>query len=128
MSLKVIVNFFDGTAKLEKGIGKFIDTAVQKSVKLMERNVKVNTPVKEGHLRRSIRSRQVSFGKAEVYNEAVEGGKEINYAIYQEYGTKYIAPRAMFRKGVAQSEDKIKDIFKEEAKKVRDNELGLNKK
>lgn len=128
MSLKVIVNFFDGTAKLEKGIGKFIDTAVQKSVKLMERNVKVNTPVKEGHLRRSIRSRQVGFGKAEVYNEAVEGGKEINYAIYQEYGTRYIAPRAMFRKGVAQSEDKIKDIFREEARRVKDDELGLNKK
>lgn len=124
MSLKVILNFLDGTSQLEKGIGQFVERAVQKSVKVMERNIKVNTPVKEGHLKRSIRSKSTGFGKAEVYNEAVEGGQEINYAIYQEYGTRYIAPRAMFRKGVAQSEDKIKSIFKEEAKSVRDTKLG----
>lgn len=123
MALKITVSFNKLSGKIEKGVGRFVDRAVQKSVKVMERNVKVNTPVKDGHLRRSIRSRKTGFGQGEVYNEAVEGGREIHYAIYQEYGTKHIAPRAMFRKGVAQSEKKIKEIFAEEAAKLRDERI-----
>jgi len=119
--LKAILKYKSNTSNLETGIGKFIDRAVKKSLAVMERNVKVNTPVKEGHLRRSITHRTTGFGKGEVFNQAVEGGKEINYAIYQEYGTKHIAPRAMFRKGVGQSQEKIKQIFKEEAQKVKVN-------
>lgn len=128
MSLKAIVEYIDNSDNVRKGIRDFVDIAVKKSIKVMERNVKVNTPVKHGHLRRSIRSRMTGFGQGEVYNEAVQGGKEINYAVYMEYGTKYVAPRAMFRKGVGQSEERIQQIFKEEAKRVHDNVIGNGKK
>ena len=119
MALKAIIKFINNTPKVEKGISTFIDRAVGRSVKVMTRNVKVNTPVKEGHLRRSINDRKTGFGKAEVFNAAVEGGKEIDYAVHVEYGTRHMAPRAMFRKGVEQSEAEIQRIFKEEAKKVQ---------
>lgn len=119
MGFKTIVQFLNGTPQLESGVSKFINRAVDKSTKIMERNVKVNTPVREGHLRRSIRSRMTGEYNGEVYNEAIEGGKEINYAVYVEFGTKYMAPRAMFRKGVAMSEDKIKQTFADEAKNVK---------
>lgn len=124
MALKLTINFKTRTQQLQEGVGKFVDRAVQKSVKVMERNVKINTPVKHGHLRRSIHSRSTGFGKGEVYNEAVEGGKEITYAIYQEYGTRHIAPRAMFRKGAGQSQKEIQSIFAEEARKVRNDAAG----
>jgi len=119
MSLKAVVNFFNGTNQLEESVGNFVTKAVEKSIAVMERNIKVRTPVKEGHLKRSIRSRMIDAFSGEAYNEAVEGGKEINYAIYQEYGTKYIAPRAMFRRGVADSEKRITDIFAEEARNLK---------
>lgn len=121
MSLRATLSFKNFRPNFETGLGKAIDRAVQRSVKVMERNVKYETPVREGHLRRSIRSRKTAPGEGEVYNEAVEGGKEIDYAIYVEYGTKYMAPRAMFRKGVAMSEKRIIDIFAEEARKVEDD-------
>lgn len=106
---------------IEKGVGEFIDQAVGKSVKVMERNIKANTPVREGHLKRSIFSRVTGFGQGEVRTQAVEGGKEIDYAVHVEYGTRHMAPRAMFRKGVAQSEDQIKDIFQHEAWRVKND-------
>lgn len=125
MAIKAIIKFINNRESVEKGIGKFIDRAVGRSILVMERNVKDNTPVKEGYLKKSIRSRKTGFGKGEVYNAAVEDGVEINYAVHVEYGTKYMAPRAMFRKGVADSEDKIKEIFKEEAKKVYDKSVEI---
>lgn len=85
----------------------------------MTRNVKVATPVKEGHLKRSIADRMTSPFSGEVYSGATEGGKEINYAVFIEYGTRYIAPRAMFRKGVAASEDQIMQIFADQARAVK---------
>lgn len=119
MSLKTTLSFKNFSRNFESGLGKAIDLAVQRSVKVMERNVKYKTPVRENHLRPSMRSRKTAPGEAEVYNEAVEGGKEVDYAIYVEYGTKYMAPRAMFRKGVAMSEDRIKKIFAEEVRRVK---------
>lgn len=123
--LKASLIFKNNRINTESEVGKFIDRSVKKSARVMERNIKVNTPVKEGHLKRSITTRDVSYGNSEVFNAPVEGGKEINYALFIEYGTKYIAPRAMFRKGVAQSEEKIKQIFSEEAKKVHDSIKGV---
>lgn len=117
--LKAIVKFINGTDAFEGQAAAFVERSVNRATKVMERNVKVNTPVQEGHLRRSIRSRMTGQFSGEVYNEAVEGGKTINYAAFVEYGTAHMAPRAMFRKGVAQSEEQIKAIFGEEARKLK---------
>jgi HK97 gp10 family phage protein len=124
MALKAVIKFINNRNVVNREIGKFITRAVSRSIKVMERNVKVNTPVKEGHLRRSIQSRMTGQTSGEVFNAAVEGGREINYAVHVEYGTRHMAPRAMFRKGVADSEDRIKEIFAEEARKVHDKASG----
>ena len=118
MSLKAVVKFSNGTKQLETGAGEFVNNAVNKAILVMERNVKVNTPVLHGHLKRSIASRMTGFGQGEVFTNPIEGGVEINYAIHVEYGTKHMAPRAMFRKGIEQSKEKIMEIFADEAKKV----------
>lgn len=116
--LKATIEFLNFRAPVENRIQKFVENAVGKSVLVMERNIKANTPVREGHLRRSIVSRVTGLGRGEVRTQAVEGGREIDYAKYVEFGTMHMAPRAMFRKGVRQSEDQIKDIFRNEAWRV----------
>ena len=132
MELKAIVNYKSYLSETEKGIGEFVNIAVEKSIAVMERNIKVNTPVKHGYLKRSITSKMTGFGQGEVFTnpignvakgtskkKGIAQHKEVSYAVHVEYGTKYMAPRAMFRKGVAQSEEKIKDIFQHEAWRVK---------
>lgn len=127
MSLKAIFNYKDFTPQVLTGVGKFIDRAVEKSLAVMELNIKQNTPVKTGTLKRSITSKKTTFGKGEVFTNPniriTRAGKkmhaDLNYAIHVEYGTRYMAPRAMFRKGVEQSEERIKQIFAEEARDVK---------
>lgn len=125
MSLKAVINFVSHKKSVEDGIGKFVDRAVSRSLLVMVSNIKKNTPYDHGHLRRSINNRKTGFGKGEVFSGATEGGVEINYAIYQEYGTRYQPPRAMFRKGVGMSKKRIQEIFAEEAKKVHDKASGV---
>jgi HK97 gp10 family phage protein len=117
MSLKASVKFIDHTNDALTGIGKAINTAVQKSLAVMERNIKANTPIRHGTLARSITSKMLNPLEGQVDTSQVAGGKEVNYAIFVEYGTRYMAPRAMFRKGVAQSEARIQQIFDEELSK-----------
>lgn len=102
-----------------------VDRAVKKSARVMERNIKLETPVKEGHLRRSIRARDVSFANSEVFNRTTDQGKEINYAKFVEYGTRFMAPRAMFRKGTKKSEEKIAQIFKQEGQDLYKSGVGI---
>lgn len=117
--LKATVNFLNNRPAVEKSISEaFLERATGRSLLLMERNIKVATPVREGHLKRSIFSRSTGFGKGEVRTAAVEGGQQINYAVFVEYGTRHQAPAAMFRKGVANSEAGIKEIFSYEAYRV----------
>jgi len=118
MSLKAVVNFINGTPQAESEVNSFIDKAVKKSTLVMQRNVMANTPVVHGNLRRSIQSRFPEFGKGEVFS-STNGVVDVSYALYVEYGTKYFAPRAMFRKGAEISKDRIMQIFSEEAKNVK---------
>lgn len=115
--LKASVKFDNNTDQAITGIGKNISIAVQKSLAVLDRNIKVNTPVRDGTLRRSITQRLLNPFAGEIYTAPLMDGKEVNYAVHVEYGTKYMAPRAMFRKGVAQSEEKIQQIFDEELSK-----------
>lgn len=116
--LKADISYKNFVPEVSKEIGNFVNRAVEKSLLVLEGNIKLNTPVKEGTLRRSITPKMTGFGQGQVYTAPLEGGKEVNYAVYVEYGTRSMAPRAMFRKGVAQSDDRIKEIFKDEAGKV----------
>jgi len=115
--LKASVKFNDHTDEALTGIGKNISIAVQKSLAVLDRNIKVNTPVKHGTLRRSITQRLLNPFAGEIYTAPLTDGKEMNYAVYVEFGTRHMAPRAMFRKGVAQSEDQIQQIFDDELSK-----------
>lgn len=125
MSLKAVVKFFDKTKVFEKEAGKFITKAVARSAFLMEREIKVSATnsfnQRTGHLRRSIKARtkDLGFGKAEVKINPIDEGADVNYGVYLEYGTKYIAPKAFIRKGVANAESGIQKIFAEEAKKAK---------
>lgn len=60
----------------------------------LETAVKENTPVQTGTLKASVSHRPISEFVAEVYTRT-------EYAVYVEFGTIYMAPRAMFRKGAA---------------------------
>lgn len=129
MSLKAIIKYVSHKDEVEAKLEGFINRAVDKSTKVMERNIKAFTPVRHGHLRRSITSKMTGFGQGEVFTNPVvstsRGGKqahtEVNYAVYVEYGTRYMAPRAMFRKGVEASLAAIEQIFKREARETKDN-------
>lgn len=131
MELKAILNYKSHLTETEKAIGEFVNIAVEKSIKVMELNIKKETPVKHGYLKRSITSQMTGFGQGEVFTnpigniakatskkKGIAQHKEVSYAVYVEYGTRHMAPRAMFRKGVSQSEQRIKEIFSEEAKKA----------
>lgn len=120
MSLKAIVTFVSGRSQFEGAAAKAVKQAVEKSVLLMEANTKLNTPVITGNLRRSIASQANGFSGF-VYSAAQAGGEEVNYAKFVEYGTAHMAPRAMFRKGVAQSEERIKSIISGELRDVKVN-------
>lgn len=116
--LKAEVNYKSYVPETSQSIDRAIEVSVGKSLLVLERNIKANTPIRTGTLARSITSKKTGFGAGEVFTAPVAGGKEINYAIHVEYGTQHMAPRAMFRKGVEQSEEKINQIFAEETKKV----------
>jgi HK97 gp10 family phage protein len=115
--LKATVKFDNKTDDALSGIGRQTSIAVQKGLAVMERNIKVNTPIRNGTLARSITQKLNTPFEGEVFTQSVMDGKEVNYAIFVEYGTRFMAPRAMFRKGVAQSEDRIQAIFDEELNK-----------
>lgn len=117
--------FNNKTKLVNKIVAGLVDESVKKGAKIMERNIKLRTPVKEGHLKRSIRSRDIKFGESEVYNQTVDGGQQIHYAKYVEYGTKYMAPRAMFRKGVEDSEPAIKQLFVQAGKDLYNKDVGI---
>lgn len=120
MSLKAIVSFVSGRSQFEGEAAKAVKKAVEKSVLLMELNIKLNTPVITGNLKRSIASKADGFSGM-AFSAAVSGGEEINYAKFVEYGTAHMAPRAMFRKGIAQSEERIKSIISGELRNVKVN-------
>lgn len=116
--LKATVDFNNKTPETGISIGKAISRAVTRSLAVMEGNIKKNTPIRTGTLARSITAKETGFGKGEVHTAPLADGREIDYAVHVEYGTVHQAPRGMFRKGVAQSEQRIEQIFAEELDKV----------
>lgn len=116
--VKATLKYTSHVNEVTKDIGSSVSIAVEKSLAVMELNIKKNTPKVTGNLARAIRY-QMNEDRisGEVHNIPVLDGEPIDYAVFVEYGTKHMAPRAMFRKGVAQSQDRIVQIFADELKK-----------
>ena len=68
---KATVSFKSYTKEVETGIGKKLNLGVQKSLAVLEGAVKVNTPVRHGHLRRSISNHMTDDFSGEVFTGAV---------------------------------------------------------
>lgn len=126
--LKSIVKLTNKSSSFEQGAEKFITRAVNRAVRIMEKNMKIEATSaftqRTGNLRRSIIAKESSgigkeFGKAEVGINPVREGADVNYGIYLEYGTKYIAPRAFIRRGAGKSEKEIQKVFAEEAQTLK---------
>lgn len=77
----------------------------QTAVPLLETAIKVRTPVKTGNLQGSMTGRKTGWAKGEV-------ATNVPYAEFVEYGTKFMAPRAMMRQGANDLENRGVDIFK----------------
>lgn len=123
--IKKTITFNNKTKLVNKVVSHLIFNAVKKGAKVMEREIKLVTPVKEGLLKKAINSRDIKDGESEVYNNVVQDGVDINYAKHVEYGTKYMAPRAMFRKGTKNAEPKIKQLFVEAGKDLYNGNVGV---
>ena len=124
--LKGVVKLIDNSKNTQKEVRGFVTKAVGKSAAIMEAQIKnaatESFVQRTGHLRRSVRAHTegMPFGSAEVRINPVRHGADVNYALYLEYGTKYISPRAFIRKGIGRSKKPIKETFREEARKVKD--------
>lgn len=112
--LKSEIKFTSKVPQAIESFADFIEAAVEKSLAVATNAVIKETPFDHGNLAKSIalQSRMTSKSSAEIRTN-------VKYAVYQEFGTKYMAPRAMFRKGVSMSQDRIKEIFNNEAKNVK---------
>jgi HK97 gp10 family phage protein len=81
-----------------------LNRAVKASVISVEAETKRNAPVDTGTLKSS-----VSHTTQELEGEVVAG---VRYAIYQEYGTKYMRGRFFMTKAVRSLTNKINYFFK----------------
>lgn len=68
-------------------------------------------PVKTGNLRRSVRGINLGGGKGIVTAGSIIG-KEINYSVFVEYGTRYMPPRPFFRNGTERSKSSNAELLK----------------
>lgn len=124
--LKGVVKLIDNSKNTQKEVRGFVTKAVGKSASIMEDQIKnaatESFTQRTGHLRRSIRAHTegMPFGSAEVRINPVRRGADVNYAVYLEYGTKYMTPKAFIRKGIGRSKKQIKETFREESRKVKD--------
>ena len=115
MSIKV-----QGTRRvitaLTKGVEQYVNrtqNATMKAALKAEALVKKNTPVDTGNLRSSVNAQLA--GKKRDRVEAVVG-TNVEYAPYLEFGTRRMAPRAMFRKVIDQNGKEIWQTFRSHMK------------
>jgi HK97 gp10 family phage protein len=73
-------------------------------------------PILTGDLRRSVTAKMEDKLKGVVFTASTEGTKEIDYAIYVEYGTVKMTPRPFMRNG-SESAKKTNNALMERAMK-----------
>ena len=82
---------------------KELNTAIKQSVISVERDTKINAPVDTGRLRTS-----VHHITRELEGEVLAG---VEYAIYQEYGTRYFKGRKFMTRAVRGLKSTIQRYF-----------------
>ena len=110
MQIELKVSGLDQAIKLmddgNKMAKKVLDMAIQKSAQLAVRNIKTETPVDTGNLRRGIRADYYPM-RASIWPH------DAPYAIFVHEGTKYIKNANPFMdRGISNSENDINEIFK----------------
>lgn len=128
MALKAKAEFTDRSQQFEVDAKKVIANTVKKAGYILEGNIKKAATdsfnQQTGNLRRSISYMPDSDPfVAEVGVNPMRGGADVNYAIFLEYGTRYIAPRAFMYKGAKRSEVEIKKLL---TKKMGDIRISGN--
>lgn len=84
---------FDRIPAVAPGVARTTDQEIEASARRIQAGAMVRTPVVTGTLRRGWQAGPIKGGW-EVRND-------ITYAPYIEWGTRYIAPRAMLTQAVA---------------------------
>lgn len=103
--------------RLEKGkslVNAAIRDSIEKSNRVMIREVKRVTPVDTGRLKRGWRSRRLhrtNKGLGEVSNK-------VPYGIFVNDGTRFIKPRRFVEKSINRANPKITVIMRKELDKV----------
>lgn len=85
-------------------MAKNLDRAIKASTFLIERQSKINTPVRTGFLRAS---HKTSFSPLKGVLEPMA-----NYAIYVHEGTRYMKARPFLKKAVDSENNQVQDQFK----------------
>lgn len=80
-------------------VDRTVEREIEASARRIQAGAMVRTPVKTGLLRRSWQTRRVPNGW-EVFNP-------VSYAVYVEYGTRYVGPRGMLTQAVAQERPRL---------------------
>jgi len=91
--------------RLHPLISQAIIKALKEASLVVKTQAKMLAPVRTGHLRASI-GRRVEGLRQEAYV-----GSNVEYAEYQEYGTKYTAAQPYLRPALEQNVDNIRDFF-----------------
>ena len=86
-------------------INRKLDHGLNAVGQILVNEIKIRTPVRTGRLKASI-------GYYLGLNKILSVFSNVLYAVFVEYGTRNMAPRAMFRRGIAAAKTKIKGIFK----------------
>jgi len=91
----------DYSGKVLADIDKNLQRIIKESLDVLEKNIKVETPVDTGRLQASI-----TTDANRVYTDSTE------YASYVEYGTSKQSPAAYMRRGLQISIEEINNIVK----------------
>lgn len=87
-----------------------LNRAIQFSITDVERETKINAPVKTGLLRSSIHKVERKL-EGEVY-------AGVTYAVHQEYGTRYFKGRFFMTNAVKNLTQKINEYFRKALERV----------
>ena len=118
----------EGLEELQKALQKFTgqwqnisQEALGPGLALLESDAKELAPVDQGILQSSIGSQIVRGTGSEIIGKT---GSAVEYASYQEYGTRYQSGKPYLRPSLEKNADRVVKIFEEGIEKVL-RRLGL---
>lgn len=123
-----IVLKVEGLEELQKALQKFpqewkrtTSEALGPGLALLESGSKKEAPVDTGALRASIGSEIVRGSGSEIIGKV---GSSLEYAPYQEYGTRFQPGKPFLRPTLARYKDKVVKMFEEGISKALKRLLG----